>query len=152
LCDNKMSEPNKKMGVGIGIMILKDGKVLLGKRNEDPEKADSLLHGEGTWTLPGGKLEFGESFEQGAKREIEEETGLKANKLEVICVTNDIVSDAHFVTVGLLCTEFEGEPAATEPDEIVEWKWFMLNQLPSPVFSPSEKIIKNYMEKKFYKY
>ncbi|MCD6092526.1 MAG: NUDIX domain-containing protein [Candidatus Aenigmarchaeota archaeon] len=147
-----MSEPNKKMGVGIGIMILKDGKVLLGKRNEDPEKADSLLHGEGTWTLPGGKLEFGESFEQGAKREIEEETGLKANKLEVICVTNDIVSDAHFVTVGLLCTEFEGEPAATEPDEIVEWKWFMLNQLPSPVFSPSEKIIKNYMEKKFYKY
>ena len=140
------------MGVGIGIMILKDGKVLLGKRNEDPEKADSLLHGEGTWTLPGGKLEFGESFEQGAKREIEEETGLKANKLEVICVTNDIVSDAHFVTVGLLCTEFEGEPAATEPDEIVEWKWFMLNQLPSPVFSPSEKIIKNYMEKKFYKY
>lgn len=152
MCDNKMSEPNKKMGVGIGIMILKDGKVLLGKRNEDPEKADSLLHGEGTWTLPGGKLEFGESFEQGAKREIEEETGLKANKLEVICVTNDIVSDAHFVTVGLLCTEFEGEPAATEPDEIVEWKWFMLNQLPSPVFSPSEKIIKNYMEKKFYKY
>ena len=152
MCDNKMSEPNKKMGVGIGIMILKDGKVLLGKRNEDPEKADSLLHGEGTWTLPGGKLEFGESFEQGAKREIEEETGLKANKLEVICVTNDIVSDAHFVTVGLLCTEFEGEPAAMEPDEIVEWKWFMLNQLPSPVFSPSEKIIKNYMEKKFYKY
>jgi len=147
-----MSEPNKKMGIGIGIMILKDSKVLLGKRNEDPEKADSLLHGEGTWTLPGGKLEFGESFEQGAKREIEEETGLKANKLEVICVTNDIVSDAHFVTIGLLCTEFEGEPAAMEPDEIVEWKWFMLNQLPSPMFSPSEKIIKNYMEKKFYKY
>ena len=147
-----MSEPNKKMGIGIGIMILKDSKVLLGKRNEDPEKADSLLHGEGTWTLPGGKLEFGDSFEQGAKREIEEETGLKANKLEVICVTNDIVSDAHFVTIGLLCTEFEGEPAAMEPDEIVEWKWFMLNQLPSPMFSPSEKIIKNYMEKKFYKY
>lgn len=61
-------EEKKKVGVGFGVMMLKDGKVLLGKRHEDPEKASSLLNGAGTWTMPGGKLHFGETFEEGAKR------------------------------------------------------------------------------------
>ncbi len=47
---------NKKVGVGIGVMLLKEGKVLLGKRNIDPVKADSELHGEGTWTIPGARF------------------------------------------------------------------------------------------------
>ena len=64
----------KKVGVGFGVLLLKDKKILLGKRHEDPEKADSELHGAGTWTMPGGKLEFGETFEQGARREVLEET------------------------------------------------------------------------------
>ena len=59
-----------KVGVGFGVMMLKDGKVLLGRRHIDPNKADSELHGEGTWTMPGGKLHFKESFEQGAAREV----------------------------------------------------------------------------------
>jgi len=63
---------NKKVGVGFGVMFLKDSKVLLGKRHDDPEKADSELHGEGTWTMPGGKLHFGEAFEDGAWREVKE--------------------------------------------------------------------------------
>ncbi|MDD4531470.1 MAG: NUDIX domain-containing protein, partial [Candidatus Pacebacteria bacterium] len=71
---------DKKVGVGVGVMILKEGKVLLGKRSEDPEKADSELHGEGTWTMPGGKMEFGESFEEAPVREVLEETGLVIDK------------------------------------------------------------------------
>jgi len=50
-----MEEVNKKPGVGVGVIILKDSKVLLGKRHSDARKADSELHREGTWTLPGGK-------------------------------------------------------------------------------------------------
>ena len=151
-----MSTDIKKVGVGVGvgIMILRDGKVLLGKRHSDAQKASSLLHGEGTWTMPGGKLHFGESFEQAAAREVLEETGLRINeeKLRVISVTNDIVEDAHFVTIGLLCQDFEGEPKTMEPDEITEWRWFSLNELPSPIFFPSEKILKNYRAGEFYKY
>lgn len=137
-------------GVGFGAMVLRDDKVLLGRRHSDPAKADSKLHGEGTWTMPGGKLEFGESFEEGAQRELFEETGIKAKKFKVISLTNDIVPDAHFITVGLLCEKFSGEPRVMEPDEIVEWQWFGLNNLPSPIFSPSGKIIKNYKTKVFY--
>lgn len=144
-----MSE--KKVGAGFGVLVIKDDKFLLGKRHPDPEKASSALHGEGTWTMPGGKLEFGESFEEGATRELKEETGMEAQQLEVICVSNERVPDAHFVTIGLLCKSFTGEPQVMEPDEITEWQWFNLNNPPSPLYIPSEKILNNFHEKKFYK-
>ena len=141
---------DKKVGVkaGVGVMILKDNKVLLGKRHEDAKKADSELHGEGTWTMPGGKIDFGEAFEEAIAREVMEETGIKINqdKLKFISITNDQVSDAHFVTIGFLCEEFEGEPKAMEPNEITEWRWFDLNNLPEKIFFPSAKILKNYSE------
>lgn len=144
-----MNNINKKPTAGAGVIVLKDNKVLLGKRNEDPAKADSLLHGEGTWTLPGGKLDFREDIVDCAAREAYEETGIKINKekLKLISVTNDVVEDAHFVTIGFVCDDFEGEPRVMEPDEITEWKWFDLDNLPRPMFFPSEKMIKNFINK-----
>lgn len=143
----------KKIGAGFGVFILREGKVLLGRRHADPAKADSELHGEGTWTMPGGKLEFGESFEEGARREVLEETGLDVNvdDIQVISLANDKVADAHFVTIGMMCEKVSGDPRAMEPDEITEWGWFALDQLPSPLFEPSRKILDNYGEGIFYK-
>ncbi len=144
----------KKIGTGFGVMILSGNKVLLGQRHADPAKADSELQGEGTWTMPGGKLHYGESFEEGARREVLEETGLEISTgdLEVISLTNDIGASAHFVTVGLLLNDASiGEPKVMEPDEITQWKWFDLSDLPSPLFFPSKKILDNYAARKFYK-
>jgi 8-oxo-dGTP diphosphatase len=145
---------NKKMGIGFGVMLLRDGKVLLGQRHEDPAKADSELQGEGTWTLPGGKLEFKESFEDGTTREVMEETGITINPkaLKLISVTNDIKGNAHFVTIGFLCEDFQGEAQVKEPDEITQWQWFNLDNLPNPMFFPSEKLINNYKAGKIYQY
>ena len=145
--DNQIKQ---KPGVGVGIMILKDNKVLLGQRHLDPLKADSNLHGEGTWTMPGGKLHFQEGLKEAAKREVREETGLEVKNLELISISNDVVSDNHFVTIGFLCADFEGEPKAMELDEITKWEWFDLSSSPSPIFFPSAKIIKNYLDKKIY--
>ena len=142
----------KRVGAGVGVFVLRDGRVLLGRRHDDPEKADSELHGEGTWTMPGGKLEFGESFEQAIVRELLEETGIQAKKIKLISVTNDYVGDAHFITLGFLCTDFEGEPKVMEPDEITEWAWFSLGDLPKKIFKPSEKIMKNFLENEIYKH
>lgn len=140
----------KKVGAGFGIILIKDNKILLGKRHTDPEKASSLLNGAGTWTMPGGKLNFGESFEEGAKRETLEETGIKLNKIRVICVNNDMVETAHFVTVGMVADDFEGEPKVMEPDEITEWQWFNLDDLPGPIYFPSAKILENFKSNQFY--
>ena len=144
------NQTKQKPGVGFGVMILREEKILLGRRHQDPEKASILLHGEGTWTMPGGKLHFQEKLKKGAIREVFEETGIKVKNFKIISVSNDIVSDAHFVTIGFLAEEFEGEAKVMEPEEITEWKWFDLNNLPSPLFLPSEKIIKNYLAKKIY--
>ena len=142
------------MGIGVGVIMLRNGKILLGKRSSDPEKASSFARAEGTWTLPGGKMNFGESFEDVARREVEEETGIKVNvkNLKLISLTNDVDTNAHFVTIGLLCEDFSGEPKTMEPEEITEWKWFDLQNLPSSMFFISEKMIKNYKESVLYKY
>lgn len=128
---------NKRPDAGIGVMMLKNNKILLGRRHGDPEKADSELHGESSWTMPGGKLDFGETFEDAAHREVLEETGININKenLKLISIANDIVEDAHFVTVGFLYENPEEEPKVMEPDEIVEWKWFFRQFAKPNVFS-----------------
>ena len=147
-----MQEINKRPYAGFGVMLMQDKKILLGKRHHDPVKASSDLHGEGTWTMPGGKLDFQETFENGAYREVLEETGIKINKnhLELISVTNDIVSDAHYVTLGFLCKEFKGEPKLMEPEEITEWQWFTLKKLPIPIYPPSYQIIRHFLDKNIY--
>jgi len=145
-----MSRDKKRVGVGFGVMLLKNNCVLLGKRHTDPKKASSELSGEGTWTMPGGKFEYGESFEEGAKRELKEETGMTLEKVKLICVNNDKTGTAHFVTVGMFSKYFSGEPKVMEPDEITEWKWFSLDDLPSPLYFPSKRVLENYQRNKFY--
>lgn len=145
-----METIKKKVGAGFGVMLLKDGKILLGRRHSDPEKASSELNGEGTWTMPGGKLEFGESFEDGARREVTEETGIKLENLKVICVNNDKIESAHFVTIGLFSDKFSGEAKVMEPDEIVKWQWFSLDNLPTPLYFPSVHVLENYRKGLFY--
>jgi len=147
---NKIDKP--RPGVGVGILVLKEGKLLLGKRNDDAEKASSELSGEGTWTMPGGKLHFQESFEEAAIREVKEETDIdiKKEELKLISITNDKTEKAHFVTIGFL-TETNQDPKAMEPEEITEWKFFELDNLPEKIFKPSEKVLKNYLDKQIYK-
>jgi len=146
--------PKPKPRAGFGVMVLKDGKLLLGKRNDDAEKASSYLHGEGTWTMPGGSLKFHEELKDAALREVLEETGmiLKKEDLKIVSVTNDTVPDNHFVTIGWFCQNVsEQEPRVMEPDEITEWKWFSLDELPKPLYPSSEKLLKNYLDKEIYK-
>jgi len=95
-------------------------------------------------------MDFGETFEETARREVKEETDIDLKKLEVICINNERIKGVHFVTVGMYSENFDGEAQIIEPDEIVEWQWFLLDKLPSPLYFPSKKIIANYKQKKFY--
>jgi 8-oxo-dGTP diphosphatase len=146
-----MAEEKKRVGAGFGVIILnKKGQVLLGRRHPDPDKADSAFRSAGEWSLPGGKLEWGESFEDGAIREVKEETSLNITNPKVISVHNCKNQHAHFMTVGLIAESYSGEPQVMEPDEITEWNWFSFADLPQPGYFPSFEVMENYRAKKFY--
>jgi len=138
-----MSEKLYKIGVGFGVILYKEGKILLGLRNSDALKADSALHGEGTWSLPGGKLDYMECFIDGVKREVQEETGLLLNldKVKLVRLGSDKAKEAHFVTAGFFCDSFSGIEKTMEPDEIVRWDWFDLDNIPPVMYKPSLKVI-----------
>lgn len=141
-----MSEKPRVTRAGMGIMVMdKDGRVLLGLRNDDAAKASSELHGEGTWTMPGGKFEFGDDLLSGAARELKEETDLDLIDAKIASITNDKYGDsAHFITLGFLATKWSGEVKTMEPEEIIRWEWFSLDELPAKIFAPSRKVIDNY--------
>ena len=139
-----------KPGVGVGVMVIENNKILLGLRNPNKEKASSELQGQGTWTMPGGKVEFMEKLVDAAKRELEEETSLKATKLDILCISDDMTDTAHYVTVGFIVKEYSGEVKIMEPETIIDWKWFDLNELPENLYKPSNKCIEKYKNKIIY--
>ena len=143
-------EEKKRVGAGFGVILEKDGKILLGMRHPDPDKADSAFRSAGEWCLPGGKLEWGESFEDGAIREVKEETGITIKNPLVISVHNCKNEHAHFMTVGMVTKEWDGEAQVIEPDEIIGWEWFDINNLAQERYFPSLEVIENYVQGKFY--
>ncbi len=118
----------KRPIVVMGLIIRKDGKILLGKRKKYPL----------AWGLPGGKLDFGEDIKEGIKREVREEVGLKVKNIEFTAVTNDIMEkiNEHFVTIILTSDYDSGEVVLKEPDKCEKWDWFDWNNLPYPLSSP----------------
>ncbi|OGG40852.1 DNA mismatch repair protein MutT [Candidatus Kaiserbacteria bacterium GWA2_50_9] len=122
--------------VGVGVIIKKDGKVLLGKRKGS--------HGEGSWAFPGGHLEFGETFEDCARRETLEETGIEITNIRPATFTNDIFKEEqkHYLTAYVTAEYSVGEVKAMEPEKCEEWKWFEWDKLPKPFFVPLNNLMK----------
>lgn len=141
-----------KPGIGVGVIILKDNKILLGLRNPDKIKASSELQGQGTWTMPGGKVDFKEKLIAAAVRELKEETDLDAVKMEFLCIQDDFSETAHYVTVGFIVKEYKGEIKTMEPETILKWEWFDLDKLPANIYPPSKKCIEKYLNNKIYDY
>ena len=142
---------DRHIGAGCGVIILNPkGQILMGKRNEDEKLADSEMHEEGTWTLPGGNIEYGENFYEAGIREAKEETNLDVSDLEVFCVQTDLNEYAHYVSVGMIARKYSGEIRVNEPDEITEWRWFDIDKIPKKIFSASKKTIDCFLQKKFY--
>jgi len=141
----------KKIGVGVGVMILNEaGQILLGLRNPDKIKASSELQGQGTWTMPGGKVDFGETLAQAAIRETKEETDLDIHEIEFNCLCEDFTETAHYVTGEFIARKYSGEVKTMEPEAILRWQWFDPDNLPEKIYAPSKQFLEKYLAGKVY--
>ncbi|MES2583827.1 MAG: NUDIX hydrolase [Pseudomonadota bacterium] len=121
--------------VGVGVIILRNNQILLGQR--------AGSHGAGTWALPGGHLEFGETVDQCAMREVLEETGLDLRAFKAAPYTNDffVTEEKHYVTLFVIAESHAGEPRVLEPNKCLGWQWFNWSALPSPLFQPLQTLV-----------
>ena len=104
--------------VGVGAVIVEDGRVLLVRRGSEPLK--------GHWTLPGGVLEVGETLAAGVAREVKEETGLEVETEELVEILDRIHRDGeriryHYVIADYLCRVTGGELRAASDAAAVRW-------------------------------
>ncbi|NQV12600.1 NUDIX domain-containing protein [Candidatus Uhrbacteria bacterium] len=129
-----MSE-DKRPKIGVGVIIVHNGKVLIGERTG--------AHGSSTWAPPGGHLEWLESPEECATREAREETGIEICNVRPIGFTNDIMTedDKHYVTLFMRADLLAGEPKVMEPNRCLGWNWISWEDLPRPLFIPVENLI-----------
>lgn len=113
--------------VGIAVLVMKNGKLLLGKRKGS--------HGANEYASPGGHLEHMESFEACARREVREETGMEIGEVRFLRVLNiRDYAPKHYVDVAFVAEWKSGEPVVCEPDKVESWAWYDLDALPSPLF------------------
>jgi 8-oxo-dGTP diphosphatase len=122
--------------VGVGVIVLREGLVLLGQRIG--------VHGAGTWALPGGHLEFGESVEHCAIREVREETGLELQAVSLGPYTSDVFTadGTHYVTLFVVAHSNSGEPRVLEPTKCARWQWCRWAALPTPLFQPLATLLR----------
>lgn len=131
-----MPEQHKpSANVGVSVLIQKGDRILLEKR--------AHAHGAGTWGPPSGHIDYGETPEQTAMRETQEETGVSINDLKFRCVTNDIFEkdQKHYITLWFQAAYVAGEAKLKAPDEESEVGWFALDALPQPLFLPLQHLI-----------
>ena len=138
---------DKYIKIGIGVMILDGNKILLGHRAKDKKDTGGIFEVD-CWTLPGGKQEYNETFFDGAKREVKEETNLDIDELELFDAADDIQPDRHYITMHVIAKKHSGELKIMEPTKEDKWKWFDLDNLPEKLYSPSKKFIENYLNNK----
>ncbi|MCB9798175.1 NUDIX domain-containing protein [Candidatus Nomurabacteria bacterium] len=113
--------------VGIGVMIFKDGKVLVCKRKG--------AHGQGQYAWPGGHLEYMESIVECAKRETREEAGIEIENVRFLRLMNlKEYAPKHYVDIAMIADWKSGEPQVLEPEKCEFWGWYDPCEIPQPRF------------------
>jgi 8-oxo-dGTP diphosphatase len=119
------------------LFLIKDTKIFLLKRS-------SKGFGEGLYHFPGGKVEAGETFRQALVREAAEEIGiiLKEEDLQLVHVFQKKGTEREFIALVFQPRCWEGEPTNNEPLKVSIAGWFDLNNLPEPMLTTHEEVIR----------
>ncbi len=130
-----MSENGRRLvRLVVYIFLEKNDKILIGKRKN--------AFGEGYYSTPAGHIDQGETVMECAKRELFEETGIKSDFFEFLCVRLlkdydiDGVKAHEYVAFAVRPKKWEGEPKLMESEKNQGWEWHSINNLPKPMFPP----------------
>lgn len=133
---NKMMS-KKIIHIGVACWVFNpSGAVLMGQRLS--------LHGFGTWAPPGGKLEFGETPNVCASRELWEETAIfiPAQHFHHIGFTRDVFPESCWLTIHYLANSNNVKPIVCEPDKCQTWQWFDKCNIPKNLFLPAKNALR----------
>lgn len=121
--------------VGVGVIVLRSNQILLIRRKN--------VHGAGSWSTPGGHLDYGETPEDCAIREAMEEVGLELTDVRFVAVTNDFFAaeGKHYITLWLVGRCDSGEPRIAAEYEVAEVGWFGWEALPEPLFVSFDNLV-----------
>jgi mutator protein MutT len=111
------------IGVGVGAAIFnEEGKLFITLRGKEAKNE------RGKWEIPGGSVEFGETFEHAIKREIKEEHGIEIEAIELLGICDHIIPDEHqhWVSPTYICRITKGEPKILEPHKCEKFGWFTI--------------------------
>lgn len=122
----------------VGVVCLRGAEVLLIKRGNPPRK--------GQWSLPGGRLEWGETLQAGALRELREETGCEAEILGLIDVVDGVMTTRHYIMIDYAARWTGGEPMAG--DDAADARFFPLEEALAVVeWDETRRVIREAAEK-----
>ena len=137
--------------VGVGAVVVDQGRVLLVRRGREPLK--------GKWSLPGGMLELGESLAGGVTREVAEETGLQVEPIELIELIERILHEEgpegqrvryHYVIADYLCRVVGGTLQAAS--DVAAVRWVKRSEWSSQDFLPFDPITVRVIEKGWHRF
>ena len=123
--------------IGVGVIILRDKKILLGRRKGP--------RGPGYYGLPGGFLENNETFEECARREVLEETGLESVSFLPIYLISGSSDNIRYADMIFHAILKDGEPIVRETNRVEKWEWFNIFDLPSPLYGPTELALNRFV-------
>ncbi|MGR6920041.1 nucleotide triphosphate diphosphatase NUDT15 [[Actinomadura] parvosata] len=124
---------NLVVRVGVQAIVRSGDEVLLGLRHN--------TFGHGTWGLPGGLIETGETLLEASARELAEETGIRALRMRLACVTDPDARANYHMQIGLEVLEYEGQPRVLEPHRCTRWAFWPVTALPEPLFVGSHHVL-----------
>jgi len=129
--------------VGTSIIIInKDNQILLGERQGS--------HGEGQLSLPGGHLEYGETYDECVSRELEEEVGISfPGQYEKVGFSEDFFGEKQYTTLYFAVKNVDPNIKVRnmEPDKCKGWKWYHISQVPNNLFCDSYEQIQSLFQK-----
>ena len=121
--------------VGVAVLVRRGNEILLIRREG--------VHGDGTWSTPGGHLDAGEDLEACAAREALEETGVEVDDIRFRGITNDVfeAEGLHYITVWMEGIWKRGDARAIARYELSEVRWFSADDLPENLFRPLHRLV-----------